>query len=171
MARNPLQPGEIGRIRTEQVQPGLWRADASYCDHSGTKRRCRKSGRTEATARRAVMDEVEERLELGNPAGLVTATSLVGDAVETYLTNRMNDARNGIGRANRRSVKVYRSRISGRPPPGTQGERFGPRGNRLMSDPSGRSRSTYTPISHSTQPAHTVRSCSSSPNRVGRDVP
>jgi integrase len=109
MARNPLQPGEIGRIRTEQVQPGLWRADASYCDHSGAKRRCRKSGRTEATARRAVMDEVEERLELDNPTGLVTPTSLVSDAVEAYLTNRMNDARNGIGRANRRSVRIYRS--------------------------------------------------------------
>lgn len=109
MARNPLQPGEIGRIRTEQVQPGLWRADASYCDRTGTKRRCRKSGRTEATARRAVMDEVEERLELDNPTGLVTPTSLVAEAVETYLTNRMDDARNGIGRANRRSVKIYRS--------------------------------------------------------------
>jgi integrase len=109
MARNPLQPGEVGRIRTQQVRPGLWRADASYCDRSGSKRRSRKSGRTEAAARRAVTDEVGERLELDNPTGLVTATSLVGDAVEIYLTNRMADARNGIGRANRRSVKIYRS--------------------------------------------------------------
>lgn len=99
----------MGRIRTEQVRPGLWRADASYCDRSGTKRRCRKTGRTEAAARRAVTDEVGERLELDNPTGLVTASSLVADAVETYLTNRMADARNGIGRANRRSVKIYRS--------------------------------------------------------------
>ena len=30
-------------------------------------------------------------------------------ALETYLTNRMDDARNGIGRANPRSVKIYRS--------------------------------------------------------------
>lgn len=99
----------MGKISTERVGPGLWRADASYCDRSGTKRRCRKSGRTEAAARRAVAGEVEERLALDNPTGLVTATSRVGDAVDTYLANRMADACNGIGRANRRSVKIYRS--------------------------------------------------------------
>lgn len=109
MARNPLQPGEIGKIRTQQVRPGLWRADASYCDRSGAKGRCRKSGRTETAARRALADELKERIELENPDGVVTATSLVNEAVETYLTNRMTDARNGVGRANPRSVKIYRS--------------------------------------------------------------
>lgn len=109
MARNPLQPGEIGRIRTLQVRPGLWRADASYCDRSGAKGRCRKSGRTETAARRALADELKGRLERDNPSGLVTPTSLVNEAVETYLANRMEDARNGIGRANPRSVKIYRS--------------------------------------------------------------
>lgn len=109
MARNPLQPGEIGKLRTEQVRPGLWRADASYCDRSGAKGRCRKSGRTETAARRALADELKERIELENPNGLVTSTSLVNEAVETYLTNRMDDARNGIGRANPRSVRIYRS--------------------------------------------------------------
>jgi integrase len=109
MARNPLQPGEIGKIRSMQVHPGLWRADAFYCDRSGAKGRCRKSGRTEAGARRALKEELDERLELDNPSGLVTPTSLVREAVETYLTNRMDDARNGIGRANPRSVKIYRS--------------------------------------------------------------
>ena len=109
MARNPLQPGEIGTIRTVQIRPGLWRADASYCDRSGTKGRCRKSGRTEAAARRALADELEERVELENAHGLVTPTSLVNEAVDIYLANRMDDARNGIGRANPRSVKIYRS--------------------------------------------------------------
>lgn len=109
MARNPLQPGEIGKIRTVQVRPGLWRADASYCDHSGAKGRCRKSGRTETVARRALAEELEERIKLDNPSGLVTTTSIVNEAVETYLTNRMHDARNGIGRANPRSVRIYRS--------------------------------------------------------------
>jgi integrase len=109
MARNPLQPGEIGKIRTVQLRAGLWRADASYCDHSGAKGRCRKSGRTETAARRALVDELKERIGLENPGGLVTPTSLVNEAVETYLTNRMDDARNGVGRANPRSVKIYRS--------------------------------------------------------------
>lgn len=109
MARNPLQPGEIGKIRTVQIQPGLWRADASYCDHSGTKGRCRKSGRTETAARRALADELEERIEFENRHGQVTPTTLVNVAVETYLTHRMDDARSGIGRANPRSVKIYRS--------------------------------------------------------------
>jgi len=109
MARNPLQPGEIGKIRTEQIRPGLWRADASYCDRSGAKGRCRKSGRTETAARRALADEMKECIELENPHGLVTPSSLVNEAAEIYLTNRMYDARNGIGRANPRSVKIYRS--------------------------------------------------------------
>jgi integrase len=109
MARNPLQPGEIGTIRTVQIRPGLWRADASYCDRSGTKRRCRKSGRTEAAARRALADELVERVELENAHGPVTPTSLVNEAVDIYLANRMDDARTGIGRANPRSVKIYRS--------------------------------------------------------------
>ena len=106
MARNPLQPGEIGKIRTMQVQPGLWRADAVYCDHSGARGRCRKSGRTASAARRALADELKERLERDNPNGLVTPTSHVNEAVEIFLTNRMDDARNGIGRANPRSVKA-----------------------------------------------------------------
>ena len=109
MARNPLQPGEIGKIRTVQVRPGLWRADASYCDRSGAKGRCRKSGRTQTAARRALADELKGRIELENPSGLVARTSLVNEAVETYLKNRMDDARNGVGRANPRSVKIYRS--------------------------------------------------------------
>lgn len=109
MARNPLQPGEIGKIRTVQVRPGLWRADASYCDRSGAKGRCRKSGRTETAARRALADELKERIALEHPSGLVIPSSLVNEAVETYLTNRMADARNGVGRANPRSVKIYRS--------------------------------------------------------------
>ena len=109
MARNPLQPGEIGKIRTVQVRPGLWRADASYCDHSGAKGRCRKSGRTQTAARRALADELTGRIELENPSGLVAPTSIVNEAVETYLKNRMDDARNGVGRANPRSVKIYRS--------------------------------------------------------------
>ena len=109
MARNSLHPGEIGKIRTEQIRPGLWRADACFCDRSGAKGRCRKSGRTQTAARRALAEELKERIELENPDGLVTPTSLVNEAVETYLTNRMHDARNGIGRANPRSIKIYRS--------------------------------------------------------------
>ena len=99
MARNSLHPGEIGKIRTEQIRPGLWRADACFCDRSGAKGRCRKSGRTETAARRALAEELKERIELENPDGPVTPTSRVNEAVETYLTNRMHDARNGIGRA------------------------------------------------------------------------
>lgn len=109
MTRNPLHPGEIGKIRTEQIRPGLWRADACFCDRSGAKGHCRKSGRTETAARRALAEELKERLELENPDGPVTPTSRVNEAVETYLTNRMHDARNGIGRANPRSIKIYRS--------------------------------------------------------------
>jgi hypothetical protein len=109
MARKTLQPGEIGKIRTTQARPGLWRADASYCAYSGAKGRCRKSGRTEAAARSALMSELAERLESDSPQGLVAPTTLVHEAVETYLTNRMVDARNGIGRANPRSVRIYRS--------------------------------------------------------------
>lgn len=109
MARNPLQPGETGKIRTVQVRSGLWRADASYCDRSGAKGRCRKSGRTQTAARRALADELKGRIQLDNPSGPVTPTTLVNEAVEIYLTNRMYDARNGIGRANPRSVKIYRS--------------------------------------------------------------
>jgi len=109
MARNTLQPGEIGKIRTLQLEPGLWRADAYYCDNSGVKGRCRKSGRTATAARRALADELQDRLERDNLTGAVTPTSFVNEAVETYLTNRLDDARNGIGRANPRSVKIYRS--------------------------------------------------------------
>ena len=109
MARNPLHPGEIGKIRTEQIRPGLWRADASFCDRSGAKGRCRKSGRTGTAARRALAEELKERIELEYPNGPVTPTSLVNEAIETYLTNRADDARNGIGRANPRSIKIYRS--------------------------------------------------------------
>jgi integrase len=109
MPRNPLQPGEVGKVRTMQVRPGLWRADAFYSDRSGARGRCRKSGRTETAARRALKAELEERLVLDSPHALVTPTSGVNEAVETYLTNRMDDARNGIGRANPRSVKIYRS--------------------------------------------------------------
>ncbi|MGD9962197.1 tyrosine-type recombinase/integrase [Nocardioides sp.] len=109
MSRNPLQPGEIGKIRTVQIRPGLWRADASYCDRSGTKGRCRKTGRTETASRRALADELKERIEFENLNSLVTTASLVNEAVDIYLMNRMDDARNGIGRANPRSVKIYRS--------------------------------------------------------------
>ena len=83
MARNPLHPGEIGKIRTEQIRPGLWRADASFCDRSGAKGRCRKSGRTQTAARRALAEELKERIELENPDGPVTPTSRVNEAVET----------------------------------------------------------------------------------------
>ncbi len=110
MARELLQPGEIGNLRTRQIKPGLWRADAFYCDHDGNKGRTRKVGRTETAARRALLDEIEERLEFGASAGsLVTPKSRVSQALEIYLTNRMDDARNGIGRANPRSIKIYRS--------------------------------------------------------------
>jgi len=54
-------------------------------------------------------DELKGRIELENPSGLVARTSLVNEAVETYLKNRMDDGRNGVGRANPRSVKIYRS--------------------------------------------------------------
>ena len=65
--------------------------------------------RPTSAARRALADELKGRIELDNPVGLVTATSLVNEAVETYLKNRMDDARNGVGRANTRSVKICRS--------------------------------------------------------------
>lgn len=91
MARNPLQPGEIGKIRTVQVRPGLWRADASYCDRSGAKGRCRKSGRTETAARRALADELKERIELEHPSGLVIPSSRK-DATPLVLTASLNAA-------------------------------------------------------------------------------
>lgn len=110
MARISLQPGEIGKVRTTQLKPGLWRADATYCNRAGFKARSRKVGRTEAAARRALMEEIEERLDLGAlTESLVSSTTRVSEAMEVYLTNRMQDARNGIGRANPRSIKIYRS--------------------------------------------------------------
>jgi integrase len=110
MARIPLQPSETGKVRTTQVKPALWLADAYYCDHAGVKARSRKFGRTEAAARRALMEEIDARLDLGAPAeSQVSSSTRVSEAVEVYLTNRMQDARNGIGRANPRSVKTYRS--------------------------------------------------------------
>ncbi len=110
MAREPLEPGETGIIRITQVKPGLWNADAYYCDNLGVKRRVRKSGRSETAARRALVEAVEARLELELPvASQITPATRVREAVEIYLTNRLDDARKGIGRANPRSVKIYRS--------------------------------------------------------------
>jgi len=109
MARTPLQPGEIGKVRTTRLRAGRWEADASYCTLAGTKGRSRKVGRTAAEARQALLAELEDRLALDGPQGLVEPTSLVHEAVTIYLAHRLEDARNGIGRANPRSVKTYAS--------------------------------------------------------------
>ncbi|WP_310963904.1 hypothetical protein [Nocardioides terrisoli] len=108
MSRELLQPGDIGKIRTTRVSAGLWRADTYYADSAGNRIRLRKSGRTEADARRALTDEIAERIEL-DTGGLVSARSLVKEAVAIYLDQRMEDARTGIGRASTRSIKQYRS--------------------------------------------------------------
>jgi hypothetical protein len=55
------------------------------------------------------VEEIEERLELDDLNGLVGAAAPMPEAFETYLANRMQDARNGIGRANPRSTNIYRS--------------------------------------------------------------
>lgn len=108
MAREPLQPAEIGRVRTTRIRQGVWRADAAYADSAGHKHRVRKSGRTESSARQALLAEIDERIEL-DTGGLVSARSLVKDAVDIYLDQRMDDARTGIGGASTRSIKAYRS--------------------------------------------------------------
>lgn len=71
-------------------------------------RLARGSGRTENEARQALLEEIEARLnDLSD--GTVETTTAVSDAVEAYFANRMADARAGIGRANPRSVRIYRS--------------------------------------------------------------
>ncbi|WP_067432776.1 CorA family divalent cation transporter [Nocardioides jensenii] len=52
--------------------------------------------------------EIGERIEL-ETGGPVDARTLVKDAVEIYLDQRMEDARTGIGRASTRSIKQYGS--------------------------------------------------------------
>lgn len=74
----------------------------------GAAGKARISGRTETEARQALLDEIDERLnDLSD--GTVETTTSVSDAMEVYFANRMVDARAGIGRANPRSIKVYRS--------------------------------------------------------------
>ena len=108
MARRRLEPGEVGKVRSWQVKQGRWKAEAGYRDHSGAAGTARISGRTESEARQALLAEIEERLnDLSD--GTVETTTSVTDAVELYFTNRMADARAGIGRANPRSVRIYRS--------------------------------------------------------------
>lgn len=108
MARRRLEPGEIGKVRTWQVRRGLWKAEAGYRDHAGSSGKARISGRTENEARQALLDEIDERLnDLSD--GTVETTTSVSDAAEIYFENRMIDARAGIGRANPRSIKIYRS--------------------------------------------------------------
>ncbi|WP_148575652.1 tyrosine-type recombinase/integrase [Nocardioides caldifontis] len=55
------------------------------------------------------MDELRERLEAETSAGEVGPSTSVRLAIETYLERRLEDARNGVGRANPRSIKIYRS--------------------------------------------------------------
>lgn len=63
---------------------------------------------TSDEARQALLDEIDERRD-DLSDGTVETTTSVSDAVEVDFANRMVDARAGIGRANPRSIKIYRS--------------------------------------------------------------
>lgn len=74
----------------------------------GNRRRVRKSGRTQAAARDALLAEIHARLDL-HSQGPVSESMLVKKAIEVYFDHRFDDAWAGIGRATVRSVRQYRS--------------------------------------------------------------
>src|SRR5690606_7682532 len=86
----------------------VWRANATYADPAGNRLRVRKSGRTQAAARDALLAEIHARLDLDS-GGLVSESALVERAIEIYFDHRFDDARAGIGRATVRSIRQYRS--------------------------------------------------------------
>ena len=109
MGRPPLPLGTHGKIRTYQTSTG-WRATTKFRDFDGVTRPVERSGKTSASAVRALKAALRDRTALSGSEG-VTPDTRFRDAAELWLEEfqRAIDA----GRRSPTSKETYEGRLRG----------------------------------------------------------